>query len=1337
MDAGCSTHRCTADRCEGAAEIGTAEEFAHRLDVLRRRSGKSYRRLAEECGLGFNTVAGYCSGRHLPQLSVQGEFRRLLAALGVVEAVEQDRWWDEVGALRARAGRGVATPNPYRGLRPFRAEDAELFFGRVELTAEVLASVRRHRGPGIALVVVGPSGSGKSSLLRAGLLPAVGRAVLLTPGAEPLRQWADRAAELAGPDVTVVIDQFEELFTLCADEAERHAFLDLLTAHPGPVVLGLRSDFYDRALHHPQLTGPLRHAQLPVGPMTAEELRAVVLGPARAVGLELADGLVELVLRETAGQPGVLPLLSHTLRTVVALARRDAPGARAVGVAHYTAAGGVRGAVARTAEEVYRTLPPERRTLARHLFLRLVRTEEGTADTRRRVGSEELFEGRTARQADDLAEVVDLFVRHRLLSAGPGTVELGHEALLHAWPRLADWLAEDRAGHLVHGRLTAAARAWRDGGRSGEGLYRGAALATALEWAADPEHAAALNPLEGDFLAAAEQAEAAERAAERRRVGRGRRLVALLVVLALAAAGAGGYARQTAARADREAAASLSRQEAVRADRLRTTDPALAAQLAVAAHAVAGTPEARSALLDSTARPLPRRIRPPGGTPTALAAGGGLLAAGAEDGQIRVWHERAADGRAADGRVVPPDPLADGGPSGTGGPEGGGDWSVTVRPPGGGPVSALALSPDGTVLAVGDAAGRLSLWRTPGPAAAGPAAPGMPGTGTPGTGTPGTGMPATGTPVPAPFERVPFDPGPLGPDRITTLAFAPDGHRLAIGTAGAVVHLADLDGRRPAEVLTGALAAVKAVVFTPDGRVLAAGGDDTTVRLWAVPDGGPAAPLPTLTGPASRVFAVAVSPDGRTLAAGTAAEHTVHTWDITDPRHPVPSGPPLTGPASWVNALAFSPDGATLAAGSSDTLLWRWDLRTRRPLGTLPHPAPVGVVRYRDAHGLETLAGDGLLREWDIPGPELTGSTGQVFSVSFGADGSRLLVGAGDATLRLWELGAPDGPAAGPVITNSAGADGGSVAASAGSAGAPAGDGKGPAPLSGASALSADGRTAVAGATDGSVRLWDLRDPARPVPYGPALPVAGRTVQAVALEAGGSAAAVTSDDGSVHLLDLTDPARPEVTAALPGQDEVSFGVRFSPDGRLLAVAGGSGRAYLWDVADRRHPRALHTFTHSTTALYAVAFGPGGRLLALAGADSTVRLFDLTRPDAPQPVGPVLGGPVGEVYELAFSPTRPLLAVASTDRTVWLWDLTDPRHPVGTATLKAAEDGLLTVAFASDGHTLAAGGRDRAVRLWETDPGRAAARVCAAAGAPLAAAEWARLVPERPFTPPCR
>jgi WD40 repeat protein len=1225
----------------------TPEQFAARLARLRSVSGKSYRRLGAETGLGYATVAGYCTGRHLPQLAVTGQFTRLLTALGVPQGEEQEEWLRLLRELRSGTRSWqTGDVNPYPGLSGFEVADAGYFHGREDVVARIVTILGGDAQA--AVIVVGASGTGKSSLLRAGLVPVFGESAVLSPGRSPLAGWAASTADLA-PDALVVVDQLEELFTVSA-AAERDSFLSAALAWPGKLVLALRADFYDRATAPAALAPLLQRHQVVLGSLTEPQLRAAITAPAQAAGLRLDDGLVEMLLADCIDQPGALPLLSHALRTMVELARRHG-FATELDLAAYRAAGGLGGAVAQTADRAYRQLAEEQQVVARSLFLRLVNIGDGFADTRRRVTTNELFDGLADAEADRLVEVVGTFVAIRLLTAHETTVELSHESLLTAWPRLATWLDDDRAGRRLHRRLTAAAHDWAAEGRTSDGLYHGRVLDSLAEWAAQDDAAPLLNAVEREFLDASLTRRSARATEERRRLQRRYQLLCLALVLFLAAVGAGVVAFRSAADATRQEQLGQSRRAAATAARLREKDPALAAQVALAAYRLAPTTEATSALLDATARPTPMRMRAPGGAVTALATARSLVAAGTAGGTVQLY--RTGNG--------PPSPA-------------GAVLHVD------GVVDAVALDPAGVLLAAGTSTGALAVWRISDPEH--PVALGS--------------FTATGP-------------------RVFGLAFNRPGTVLAAGRGdGTTLVWAMAAGSRPI-TLTGPAQAVTSVVFTPAGTELAAGSDDSAVYRWDLADLARPRPLPRLTGPAGKIFSIAVSPDGRVLAAGSGADHSVHLWNIADPEHPRPDGGPLTGPASWINSVAFSPDGTRLAAAGSDTKLWQWDLRTRQPIGTLPHTTQVLALVFEDDLNILTTATDGVLRRWTLPGPLLVGSANQVFSAGFDAAGDRLLVGAGDHVLQLWRLGDTSGsPAVAAKLTSTYSGD----------------------ELAGASALSPDGRLVIGGTTGGRVCFWDVTDPAYPTPLGTPLAVARSVVQAIVFSPDSRLIAVSSSDGTVQLVDVTDQRHPIEVMTLPSIGATAYGVRFSPDGHLLAVAGGDGTGYLWDVTDPRAPRLSYKLGGFTGAVYAAAFNAAGTLLAFGGADRSVRLVDITGPPAPRPIGPVLAGPVDEVYELAFTPRGDTLAVSSIDRTIWLWDVGTPGRPAVQATLTAADDGLFTVTYAPDGHTLVAGGRDAGVRLWDTDPGAAARMVCTTTGEPITREEWDQFLPGVPFTPPC-
>jgi CHASE3 domain sensor protein/energy-coupling factor transporter ATP-binding protein EcfA2 len=459
---------------------------------------------------------------------------------------------------------------PYLGLRVFGEQDAQFFFGRDREVQRLREKLKSSR----FVAMLGPSGSGKSSLVRAGLVPELrGDALahgeqcqvcVLRPGVAPLTALAAQLAkvlpghamqatldalaqdartlhlsvELAladrppGERVIVVVDQLEEVFTLCRDDSERRQlFSTLLNATSAPggrtvVIVTLRTDFYARCATYPELAQLIGSQQMLVGPMNTDGLRQAIEQPARRVGLELEEGLSETILADVAAEPGALPLLEHALLELWERRR----GAMLT-LEGYRQAGGVHGALAQRAEEIYNQLSPEQQQIARRALLRLTEPGEGTEDTRRRAPRRELA---TAEGDDNFDAVLGRLVDARLLTTGRDetgqeVVDVSHEALIRGWPRLRSWIDADRAGLLTHRRLTDSAREWDTLHREPASLYRGARLAAAREWATD--HFDDLSRLERDFLTASQANEHNEADAARRRTRRLRGLASGLVVL--------------------------------------------------------------------------------------------------------------------------------------------------------------------------------------------------------------------------------------------------------------------------------------------------------------------------------------------------------------------------------------------------------------------------------------------------------------------------------------------------------------------------------------------------------------------------------------------------------------------------------------------------------------------------------------------------------------------------------------------------------------------------------------------------------------------------------------
>src|SRR6266851_4958425 len=602
--------------------IATQQDFGRELTLARRRAGLTVREVARAAGIPASTAGDYFSGRHLPPPSQPDSLPRILAACGVTDLGLLREWASALVRVRRAPGRrAVGASAPYRGLASFEPEDAEWFFGREELTAHLLirATAGTDAGETEAALRSDPEGSAR----------LVGQV-----------SYASRA----GP--AIIVDQFEEAFTDCLDEDERRAFITALCALSGPavVVLALRADFYDRALSHPGLSRALQQRQVVVGPMTWEQVRRAIVEPARKARLDVDDGLVELLLRDLAPaagggnppgagpEPGVLPLLSHAL-----LATWQNGHGGSLTVTDYQASGGIHDAIARTAEAVYEELADEQRGIARRLFLRLVHVVNGAAETRSTVALSELREWpRGAASADD---VLDRFVDGRLITLDADTARISHEALITAWPRLRAWIDSDREGLRTRQRITATAHAWDEAGRDSAVLLRGAQLAIARDWAADPVNRFSLTPLAREFVDTGTAQEKLHNEAERRRTRRLRRLVATLTVLVLATVALAGYAFQqrevaTTARNDAQ-----SREVAIEASQIRDQSVSLAGQLSLAAYRIAPTAQARAALLEASGTPAAARLADSADVvqSVSLSPDHRVLAVAAADGTLRLW----------------------------------------------------------------------------------------------------------------------------------------------------------------------------------------------------------------------------------------------------------------------------------------------------------------------------------------------------------------------------------------------------------------------------------------------------------------------------------------------------------------------------------------------------------------------------------------------------------------------------------------------------------------------------------------------------------------------------
>ena len=1180
---------------------------------------------------------------------------------------------------------------PFRGLAPFDSAHAEYFFGRERLVADLVA-----RLVGSTLIaVVGPSGSGKSSVLRAGLLPSLAdgvlpgserwRQVVMRPGEHPLAEIGRALARVASgegepeaddplaaalgslaPDERVVlaVDQLEEIFTACRDERERGAFADALAALAADadqrvvVVLGIRGDFYGRCAEYHQLSAQLSANTVLVGPMRRDELRRAIELPARRAGLRVEPSLVSALIGDVADEPGGLPLLSTTLVELW-----EERSGRTLREASYEASGGVSGAVARLAERAYRRLSEPQRERARAILLRLADAEEA-APVRRRVPLAE-FE---AERDEDTAAALAVLTESRLVTVDEGTVEVAHEALLSQWPRLRGWLEEDAEGRRLHQHLIHAAAEWQASGRDPAELYRGARLASALEWASS--HDREPNELERAFLE--ESRAASEREAERQR-RTNRRLRALLAgvgVLLAAAVVAGAIALS-----ERQGARSAATAEAAQrlgAQALTEDRHGQALRLAGAGVALDDSPETGSSLLSVLVRgPAALGVLNGDGPleSVALSPDGRTLAIGGAEDTVILFDTETGE-RIGEYR-------APGGVTWLGFDPRNGSLAMVGRQ-GEGKTASL----DVIDVATQRPRSAVSLRHHP-------ADPGLfytpIGTYAPDGRSVIVAYAGDGYNPHVPIFLRRFDPrtgSPIGPAaRVAPrssptpgLLSTPDG-RLLVSTANKTLAV-DADTLRVARRYP---VGASTTGISADGDTLALGGDDGSVRLLDLASGR----VQTLRGRHDAgVLSAAFSPDERRLATGD-GQGNVIVWDLSEER----AIETLKGHREWVGAQAFSPDGGILYTASGDSTARIWDVagyrRLARPFRTntvndTGEPSPPAFALSPDGDTLAAARPDGRV---DLIDAETLRRTGgfeafagrSALAVEYSPDGRRLGVAGGGGGVGLWDAGA--GKRVGPLLS------------------AP-------------------------------------RGPKRDNP---------RDVQALAFGRGGLLAAAGvggfgKGGGAVRIWDLEGrklTGRPLHLPAYVG------GLALSPDGSRLAIAfgardaaGATGRGDP-DGVEIRDVRSGETLaTLRADEVGSVAFSPDGSLLAGGQIDRNVLLW------ATDGWGRV-GAPLtsrGEAPSVAFSPDGRTLATSDRDGAVALWDV-DSQQPIGPP-LPGLPDAWTTARFAPDGARLfALSDAGRAIR-WEVDPEVWLQRACSLAGGGLTPEQWAELVPEQEYISGC-
>lgn len=1237
-------------------------------------------------------------------------------------------------------------PCPYQGLDAFDPKDAQYFFGRERLAGDV---VNRVICSGGMIAVVGASGCGKTSLLRAGVAPELEHygwnAAYLKPGQDPAAALDKGVKVLAVEEQSAVllVDQFEELFTSDVTEAEQQRFVaDLAKTADGgtPVIIAIRSDFYQACIEYPPLARVLEDRPVIVAPMTPEELTSAIEKPAEKAGLRLEEGLTRTLLNEArvrhhGEQSAVLPLLQYAL-----LATWRRRSGRTLTLAGYHDAGRIDGAVTQAAEEAWEKILAAgiAEGQIRAVLLRLVRLGEGTEDTRRRVPVGHLASG------DDLgvvSPILNILTAARLVTVDDDSAELAHEALLYAWPRLRGWIEEDRATLMAVQRLSDAARSWDQAGRKDEDLYHGTRLDTALQAAgvapvtraAGKKLDSVLDPLARAFLDTGQRA-------SRRRSRRRRAVLAMICTLVLAAAVAGAYSVREQQDAAQHTATVDSTQLAADAQALLETDPGLAVQLAVAAYRYAPTEQAATELYNSFGAPLDTVV---GKTDSYVAriateADGPVAAAVGQSGTLRIWNLSHPSSPALDatigsisaGIALSPDGrlLAALCPVHRGGlclwsladprhPVIAGRWAGSGKRKVG--VASMAISPDGTLLAAAYLQGITAVWSISDPA-----------------------HPRLITFLPNPTSRT--DGAALA-----GVAFAPHGHVLAETILGGATQLWSTANPVRLTLMATIKGGYRSIAFDPAGSLLAAVGD-ANVGLWQVADPRHPEQLSVSDNSASGedLTALAFSPDGENLAF-TGQDTTDTLGEVCALRipdeltYPGLAIPVCTSTGSQPFTASYTSDGALLTGGADGLVLsWRWPADPADGVLDLALSAnqisPDGrlmasfidwsaAAPFISSSGAAPSGAHTKIGIWDLAGsaqPVLDSAipVDDIFDVQF-LSASVLLISDGKGRTRLWDLRDPRHPVPGAFLGT-------------------AGTSKAEQFSGDTGAESADDITDVED-PDGLLHLWRIMSATGAVQVGS---IPGTSGDAEILQDGQAALRVTGS--KIQWWDISNPAHPvrRDSSVLPAGDS-SIGSA-AQVGTLLAATftedpgSGTSDVVLFDVARGRVRSAV---TLSTTAGEDLGLSPDGRLLAVAdGGDDAVTLWDVSDPRHPQRLSTVPAQP--GVSDVEFSQDGKTIAV-STQASVQLWDIRNPEQPVQLASIttplggdainsgfETTEEPVLGAAFTGQGDTLAVSNAIT-ISLYG-DPAQLADSLCRYVAAPISPAQWQQYAPGVPYRRPC-
>ncbi|OUL34278.1 hypothetical protein BV372_14260 [Nostoc sp. T09] len=1114
---------------------------------------------------------------------------------------------------------------PYRGLLAFQEQDREYFFGREKYVEGLLTVV--HQQPLVTLI--GASGSGKSSVVFAGLIPKLREtgnwliesfrpenkpfynlASALVSQLEPKLGKTDRfikakalinsiqqdgftevvleiLKDKAEKHLLIFIDQFEELYTLCQDTHEQQQFVDaLLTAVKSApnsltVVLTLRADFFSYVLNYAPFGEALQqHKPQLLSAMNREEMKTAIEQPAQKMRVKLEEGLTKLILDDVKQEPGNLPLLEFALTQLWAKQNRGQLTHQA-----YEEIGGVAKALANHAEAVYEQLNEADKKRAERVFIQLVRPGEGTEDTR-------CIANREAISANNW-DLVTRLASNRLVVTGRNedrpaeTVEVVHEALIR------EWMNDHREFRTWQERLKGRMREWEATGKDEGALLRGLPLDEAENWLSKRKEE--LGNTETNFIQESIALREREKEQEKRRreekIRQQRRINIVLTSFSVAAmtlAGLAGIGWRSAAineinsnAKNSSALLSLDGQKA-----LKTSLKAVVQMQHTPWVDVNTRTQVELALMHIVHNVVaPNTLKGHANSVygVSFSPDGKILATASADNTLKLWD--TSTGKEIKTLIGHTNSVND-----------------------------ISFSPNGKMLASASDDNTLKLWDT-----------------------------STGKEIKTLIGHT---------NSVKGVSFSPDGKMLATASSDNMVKLWNTSTGKEIKTLNGHTNRVNGVSFSPDGKMLASASVDRTVKLWNTSTGKE---IKTLSGHTDWVYGVSFSPDGKMLASAS-VDRTVKLWNTSTYKEIKT----LIGLTDLVLSVSFSPDGKMLATASGDKTVKLWDTSSYKEIKTLiGHTNWVYRVSFsRDGKMLATASGDNTVKLWDTSSYKeikiLSGHTNWVYGVSFSPNGKMLATASGDNTVKLWNT------STGKEIKTFIGHKNSVKSLS----------------------FSPDGKMLATASDDNTVKLWDTST------YKEIKTLTGHTnsVNSVSFSPDGKMLATASVDKMVKLWNISTGKEIKI---LSGHTNSVNSVSFSPDGKMLATASVDKMVKLWNISTYKE---IKTLTGHTNSVNSLSFSPDGKMLATAGDDNTVKLWDIsTGKEIKSLIGhtnsvngvsfspdgkmlatasvdkmvklwdvsnykeiKTLSGHAYWVYGVSFSPDGKMLATASADKTVRLW-----------------------------------------------------------------------------------